>query len=94
MSGKGSKDSRTPDFKARREAYDRIFSKKEKPIYHRPGTRGELVECLRKGIPCEIVSDNVVITEMLINGWINNIPEYTVRESENEYYTILDPIQK
>jgi hypothetical protein len=31
MNGKGSKDNRTPNHKARRESWDRIFGKK-KPV--------------------------------------------------------------
>ena len=29
--GKGDKDTRTPNFKLRRENYDRIFGKKDQP---------------------------------------------------------------
>jgi hypothetical protein len=57
--------------------------------YVRPHTRGELVSKLRVGIPCEVVADNVSITQTLIDGWLDP-PPYIVRPSENDGWMIFE----
>ena len=57
---------------------------------HRPSTRGELVNKLRKGIKCEVVSSNVEFTSICLDGWLNFQGKYKVYPSNNNGYTVFE----
>jgi hypothetical protein len=56
----------------------------------RPKTRGELRDLLRKGVACEVVSDNTEITATLIRGWLG-FYAFTTRPSANAGWTLFTP---
>ncbi len=67
MSGKGSADTRTPNFKARREAYDRIFHKKTDPLEDRYRIYLDCVDPNNTGI--DKYTGELVLT---FDQWLNN----------------------
>jgi hypothetical protein len=54
----------------------------------RPKTRGELANLLKTGNQCEIVSDNVQITLILLKAWLG-VDNVKVSPSTNCGWTIL-----
>jgi hypothetical protein len=67
--------------------------KKKEKRYHRPSTRGELVDKLREGVACEIVDSNVSTTNLLIEGHLDP-PRYTVRTSENKGWAVYERVEE
>jgi len=65
----------------------------EKTIRHRPKTRGELIDCLKKDIECEVVTSNKETTNMLIDGWLNFAGKYKTYDSENTGWTVYSFVQ-
>lgn len=57
--------------------------------YARPRTRGELAKLLKTGVACEVVSTNVDVSVMLLEGWLG-IEKITVRPSENEGWSVFE----
>lgn len=57
--------------------------------YARPRTRGELWDLLLDGVPCEVVTENVEVTNMLLDGWLATMP-YKVRPSENVGWSVFE----
>lgn len=54
----------------------------------RPKTRGELREFILKGCRCEVVTDNVEITNLMLDGWLGMKDRYKTEPSKNEGWTI------
>lgn len=57
---------------------------------YRPKTRGELRDKLREGTACEVVSENVGITTIMLTGWLE-FNNFTVKPSENLGWSIFEP---
>jgi hypothetical protein len=57
--------------------------------YHRPTTRGELRDALNKNISCEVVADNVGITNSFLA--VLECTAFKVRLSENAGWAVYDP---
>jgi len=64
-----------------------------KTIY-RPKTRGELLDKLKAGIPCEVLSSNVEFTNICLDGWLKFENQYATRPSENPCWTIYESVSK
>jgi hypothetical protein len=64
----------------------------EQTEYFRPKTRGELVEALKNGKKCEVVTSNVEFTNICLNGWLNFQFKYKTYYSPNEGWTIYESI--
>jgi hypothetical protein len=60
-------------------------------LYCRPKTRGELVRQLIKGIDCEVVKSNTETTLLLIDAWFEEKPQFSVRDSENDGWSVFEP---
>lgn len=61
--------------------------------YIRPKTRGELRDLLKADVACEVVTDVVPMTEILLRGWLQ-FPYYTVRPSENEGWSVFEKAEQ
>lgn len=57
--------------------------------YTRPSTRGGLKVLIKEGIECEVVTDNVGMTEVMLDGWLNFSGQYKVRPSENAGWSVF-----
>lgn len=57
--------------------------------YARPRTRGELVNLLREGISCEVVTSSVEMTVIMLKGWLN-FTDFITRPSENKGWTVFE----
>lgn len=57
-------------------------------VRRRPKTRGELLECLQQKIECEVVTSNVEITNIFLDGWLNYAGKYKTYLSNNCGWTI------
>ena len=55
----------------------------ERVVRRRPKTRGELIDCLKRGVECEIVASNEQTTNIVLDGWLNFAGKYKTRPSEN-----------
>lgn len=55
--------------------------------YFRPETRGGLKKKLLEGIPCEVVTSNVEVTNLLLRGWLD-FNEFVTEPSHNEGWTV------
>lgn len=62
--------------------------------YDRPKTRGDLKTLLQHGFACEVVSSNAEITNIFLDGWLKMEGYYKTRPSENEGWTVYEPITK
>lgn len=67
----------------------------EAQTYIRPKTRGELLENIKKNIPCEVVASNENVTTPLLNsllilqrldGWV----KFKTRPSENPGWVVYE----
>lgn len=58
----------------------------------KPKTRGELLDKLKEGIKCEVVTSNVEITSIMLDGWLKFKGQYKTYPSENEGWTIFEKI--
>jgi len=56
----------------------------------RPATRGELRDRLARGETCEVVTSNVLITSLLLRGWLQ-FNGFRVRPSENDGWSLFEP---
>ena len=57
---------------------------------HRPTTRGELRECLRRGVACEVVTYRVEMESIILRGW-GKFSAFSVSPSENEGWSVFTP---
>jgi len=60
--------------------------------FHRPKTRGELLEKLKEGVKCEVVASNVEITNIFLDGWLKFEGKYIVYLSPNLGWAIYEKI--
>jgi len=60
---------------------------------YRPKTRGELLEKLKQGVRCEVVSSNEEITSICLDGWLKFQGQYKVYPSENNGWVIYEQIK-
>lgn len=58
--------------------------------YYRPKTRVELRNKLREGVTCEVASQAVEMTVIMIEGWMG-FYEYQTEASPNKGWTIFKP---
>ena len=57
--------------------------------YSRPKTRGELLNLLKEGVACEVVSYTASMTAILLKGWLE-FSSFTVRPSENIGWSVFE----
>jgi|WetSurMetagenome_2_1015567.scaffolds.fasta_scaffold498228_1 hypothetical protein len=62
--------------------------------FYRPTTRGELLNKLKSGVKCEVVSTNEEISSICLDGWLNFKGQYKTYLSENIGWTVYEPIPK
>lgn len=60
--------------------------------FHRPKTRGELLEKLKEGVRCEVVATNMEITNFLLDGWLKFEGKYRTLWSPNRGWVIYEKI--
>ena len=60
---------------------------------YRPKTRGELKECLKKGIPCEVVDHVAEMTSIMLRGWLE-FDKFTIVPSETNGWVVFEPKKK
>jgi len=59
--------------------------------YFRPKTRGELVDKITEGVPCEVATSVVEFTNMCLAYWLGlDSTSFTVRPSENEGWVVYE----
>jgi len=58
----------------------------------RPKTRGELLNKLKEGIKCEVVSSNEEITSIMLDGWLKCEGKYKTYPSENDGWVIYESV--
>lgn len=66
---------------------------KNTEVIYRPKSRGELLEKLKDGIKCEVVSSNVEITNICLDGWLKYNNQYKTTLSYNDGWTIYESIK-
>jgi len=74
------KRQRTP---TKSKKHSRPSRQVERVVRRRPKTRGELIDCLKRGVECEIVASNEQTTNIVLDGWLNFAGKYKTRPSEN-----------
>jgi hypothetical protein len=57
---------------------------------YRPKTRGELKDCLKKGIPCEVVGYVAEMTATMLRGWLK-FDKFTIAPSETYGWVVFEP---
>jgi hypothetical protein len=60
---------------------------------YRPKTRGELLDKLKAGVPCEVVSRLASMTDIMLRGWLE-FEDYIITSSENPGWSIFVPQKK
>lgn len=60
--------------------------------FHRPKTRGELLEKLKEGVKCEVVASNVEFTNICLDGWLKFEGKYRTIWSPNKGWAIYEKI--
>ena len=63
-----------------------------KETFHRPKTRGELLEKLKEGVRCEVVASNMEITNLLLDGCLKFEGKYRNLWSPNIGWVIYEKI--
>lgn len=58
--------------------------------FHRPKTRGELLEKLKEGVRCEVVASNMEITNICLDGWLKFEGKYRTLWSPNRGWVIYE----
>jgi len=61
-------------------------------LVFRPKTRGELLDKLKQGIKCEVVSSNEEITSICLDGWLKFAGKYKTYPSENIGWVIYEAL--
>lgn len=60
--------------------------------FHRPKTRGELLEKLKEGVKCEVVASNMEFTNICLDGWLKFEGKYRTIWSPNKGWVIYEKI--
>lgn len=66
--------------------------KDSKEVFFRPKTRGELLEKLKEGVRCEVVSSNMEFTNICLDGLLKFEGKYRTLWSPNVGWVIYEKI--